>query len=571
MRCPAITSAARCRGYALLLVLLMAGAGLLVLSGVLSWTSNRALLTERHNDYYRAVAMAEAATETALSRLAADFQLRGSNYVDNNLPAYGDLAALMAQTAWASYTLDNTTGSVNRIALERTSEWARVDLESAFSDLSPMAASYRVAARVSPRANPGRASVAVAQHVQLASIPLCQFAVLYNLDLELTPTNHQTLTGRIHSNRTIYCQPDGITLSFQGVVTASQGIVHDKNPLDPITHRIAGTINYHNDHGAGIKSFNLPLGASFSPTALHAIIDLPRAGESAESPLGRQRYYNKADLIILVFDTTGIAKSGAYNGFTTTIPWTFLIGTGSVPGFLNTSITFFNKRENMTIQATRLDIDGFLANASVLAGLLGRPVKTVYIADLRSKLTVQPGVLLVNGPDLRHQALTIATPNPLYVQGAFNVSPVNAGTTLGTAPAALIADAITVLSPNWNHANSTGPLSQRPATSTTINAAIMTGIVPTGDGYYSGGMDNAIRLLENWTGQTLTFNGSLAVLFPSRTAVAPWGANADVYTPPTRHLNFDTNFLDPARLPAATPELRTLIRTQWTTFAPDAS
>lgn len=571
MKCLAATSPARCQGYALLLVMFFAGAALLALSGVLSWTSNRALLAERNNAYYRAVAMAEAATETALSRLTAGFQLRGSNYVDNNLPTYGDLTALMANAAWINYALDNTTGVANRVAIAKTSGWTSSELESAFSSLRPVAATYRLAARVKPLTATGPASVAVAQYVQLASIPLCQFAVLYNLDLELTPTNHQTLTGRVHSNGSIYCQPDGKTLNFQGAVTASQEIFHDKNPLDPVTNRIPGAINYLNDHSAGIKSFNLPLGTNYSPADLHAIIDIPPAGEPVDSPLGQQRYYNKADLIILVSDTTGIAKSGAYNNFATTIPWTFLADTPTSSGFINTSNTFFNKRENKTVQATRLDIDNFMADASLLAGFLGRPVKTIYIADQRSSPTTQPGILLVHGQDLQHQGLTIATPNPLYVHDAFNVSPVQAGTTLGTAPAALIADAITVLSPNWDNANSTGTLRQRLASNTTINAAIVTGIVPTGGGYYSGGMDNAIRLLENWTSRTLTFNGSLAVLFPSRTAVAPWGASADVYIPPTRYLNFDTNFLDHAKLPPNTPALRTLIRTKWTTFTPDAS
>jgi hypothetical protein len=89
--------------------------------------------------------------------------------------------------------------------------------------------------------------------------------------------------------------------------------------------------------------------------------------------------------------------------------------------------------------------------------------------------------------------------------------------------------------------------------------------------YSSGGAQNAIRLLENWSSRTLTYNGSLVVLFTSQTATAPWGATSSVYREPTRLFNRDWNFQNPAKLPAGTPELRTNFRAKWTVLAPSTT
>jgi hypothetical protein len=133
-----------------------------------------------------------------------------------------------------------------------------------------------------------------------------------------------------------------------------------------------------------------------------------------------------------------------------------------------------------------------------------------------------------------------------------------------------VADAITTLSGDWTDNNSSSALSARQASSTTVNAGIIAGIVPSGGGYYSGGVENFFRLLESWTGTTFTFNGSMVALFASQIATAPWGASSDVYNPPTRKLSLDWNFKNPAKLPPGTPELKTLIRSQWVMIPPNS-
>jgi hypothetical protein len=127
------------------------------------------------------------------------------------------------------------------------------------------------------------------------------------------------------------------------------------------------------------------------------------------------------------------------------------------------------------------------------------------------------------------------------------------------------------LSGNWNDANSAKALSQRTAVNTTVNAAFLAGIVETGNGYYSGGVENFPRFLENWSGKTFTYNGSMVVLFRSKFAAEPWrgtGNLINIYNPPNRNWFFDSNFLDPTKLPPLTPSVRAVIRGRWVTLAP---
>jgi len=139
--------------------------------------------------------------------------------------------------------------------------------------------------------------------------------------------------------------------------------------------------------------------------------------------------------------------------------------------------------------------------------------------------------------------------------------------TSATRPASLVADAITVLSDNWQDANSTSGVGSRNATATTVNAAFLTGVVETTDANYSGGMENFPRFLETWGSTVFTYNGSMIKMFPSQYATGPWG-EGNVYVPPTRNWAYDVNFDDPTKLPPLTPSLLKVVRGQWITLPP---
>src|SRR5208283_4081741 len=93
-----------------------------------------------------------------------------------------------------------------------------------------------------------------------------------------------------------------------------------------------------------------------------------------------------------------------------------------------------------------------------------------------------------------------------------------------TLPSAIYADAVTILSPAWNPNSATNSLTggTRNASADTVNAAILTGIVPSDGVNYSGGAENFPRFQENWSGVNFYYNGSMVEMFTSQIASDPW-------------------------------------------------
>jgi hypothetical protein len=174
---------------------------------------------------------------------------------------------------------------------------------------------------------------------------------------------------------------------------------------------------------------------------------------------------------------------------------------------------------------------------------------------------------LVNGGagNLVAPGLTIASENPVYVQGNWNANS-NSFPAQHVA-SAILADAVTLLSNNWNDRDSfLNPHDQAPrtATATGYRFAVIAGKglsfpQPAGtaqDFGTDGGAHNFLRYLENWGGQTLSYRGSIVSFYTSRQAVGIYKCCQDVYSPPTRGYNFDVEFLTPALLPPRTPMFR---------------
>lgn len=553
-------------GYALIMVMIFTSLSFMILGSALTWSSNNAELTERNNQYFNLAAAAEAATEKVLSCISRDFQTQGESLVAANASLYRGMVPTPGENPlWADFEFSDGNGNMGHTLVDNLTAWSYVELNSQFAGLRGMASTYRIIsnARHWNSRYPDMVA-ALKQDIQIASIPVFQFAIFYSVALEINPGAPMTVTGRVHCNTNIYAQPNGCSLTYGDDVTAAGDIIHDAMPGDPSSRSSTGRfINYLKQQSSKVSSLTLPIGTNNSPEAVQAVIEIPPAGEPKNSPIGKQRYYNKADLVLVVSNSVIRATSGAFNDFGTTIP------ENQVTNFMRTSGAFYDKRQSKTINTTEIDVaklKKWSETNHTLRAVLGRDLRSVYVADKRTQsATTQSGVRLVNGQTLPSLGLTVATPNPLYVKGHYNAPPGDLGTanTAHTKPASLVADAVTLLSGNWNDASSGSPLNSRIPTDTTVNAALIAGIVPTEDGYYSGGVENFPRFLEKWSGRTLTYNGSMVVMFYSKIANAPWGGTADIYSPPARNWAFDINFMDATKLPPGTPELRAIVRGDW--------
>lgn len=150
------------------------------------------------------------------------------------------------------------------------------------------------------------------------------------------------------------------------------------------------------------------------------------------------------------------------------------------------------------------------------------------------------------------KGLSIVTSLPMYVQGNVNTS-----STIGTTavpcgsltsawvPFMVGGDAVSLLSTAWLDVNdpwdNSKGLGSRNSLDTIYNMTFISGNVETVNGsYYSGGVENFPRFLENWSGKTATINGAMVIGFSSVFQRQPWGGGG-VYNAPVRVWSFDRN------------------------------
>jgi hypothetical protein len=179
--------------------------------------------------------------------------------------------------------------------------------------------------------------------------------------------------------------------------------------------------------------------------------------------------------------------------------------------------------------------------------------------------------------------LTIAAENPVYVQGNYNANGSFSGSHVG---AAVIADAVTMLSNSWDDSDSfdspylaqSGSTKYRIASTTWYRMAVISGknkSFPNSSGTFrydfgtDGGVNNFLRMIENWDSTTLNYLGSMVSLYYSRQAVGVFKYNDassvwNFFRVPTRAFAFDEDFRTPEKLPPATPMFRDINVTTFT-------
>jgi hypothetical protein len=234
--------------------------------------------------------------------------------------------------------------------------------------------------------------------------------------------------------------------------------------------------------------------------------------------------------------------------------FTRITSAGTGPGFYEAQknpVLFFRR-------AVRLE-DGTLGNLP--------PLAAATMATCPNAQT--PAVYPSQG------GFSLAAENPVYILGDYNASnavgawsPDPSGNC--HVPAAVYADAVTLLSNNWQDSetfiNPTN-MGARPSASTNTwyRLAIIAGknksfplptftvpAAPPADFGTDGGTHNFLRYIENW-GSTLNYLGAMVSFYYSQQANGVYKCCNTVYNPPTRAYSYDTDFNSITALPPGTP------------------
>jgi hypothetical protein len=429
-------------------------------------------------------------------------------------------------------------------------------------------------------------------------IPLFCFVIFYDQLLEFSDCTTLKIQGFTHANGPIYLGAgSGATCTFYSTLTTVGTI---SAPSNAGFTSWTGT-TYLDGNPPSITNISA-LVSPFGTNDPHVLIEIPPAGELATSALGQVRLFNQAEMVLVVSNSpmgggpsVSLTLQTSYNGEppgADPTPLMFNI-TNATPGmlatnwniklsFLQLTNSFTDQREHATnMFVTQIDVGtlgAWLAtNTSVAEKLVNSNVTMLYVADRRNQDTNKLAVVrLTNGAKLPYNSglgFSLATQNPLYVWGDYNTTvdgtlfakTVGSTTNGATVPAALMADAVTMLSSSWSDAKSSVGYTGRNSviSNMTVNAAMVAGNVPstgTSAKNYSGGVQNLPRLLENWSYCALTMNTALVCLYRSQMAtnqfLMPYTSSGNLsgyYTPPTRNWGIDPNFYDLTKLPPGTP------------------
>ncbi len=463
-------------------------------------------------------------------------------------------------------------------------------------------------------------NVQLEQPLKYSIRPLFYFGAFFDGDMEIHPADSMTISGRIHSNGTIYYGSSGNgALTFNGHVSAVNGI---KNAYHPGrgTDSTPTTNNHTFAHAPFLTSGEKAVGtekidssdSNPNDDGFRELIEMPvhvQNNEQFHDGFADQRLYNQAGLKIIV------SPDGKTMDFYPKDGTQIKPGSGALYTYLTNTFkpekVVPDQRIQASVQAVQVDVSNFVdsKNQSSLPfqittqakfpnttqtkamGIQNKTMITdtnlsgkelwngiVYVATKDSTPQSPAGVLLMNGQILPDGGLSIVSPNNLYVIGDYNSGgsgsqvpsnqsvstngsmPVTTVNQYTRQPAALIADTVTVLSSKWlthNQAQSNPVL--RSALPTTINASIVSGYTAPPGARSGEGFENFVKLLENWSGTTLTLAGSFACLYESLE-----GKTSAGYVHPGEPLRqwiYDPN-LQQGKLPPGTPYIVTLKRGQ---------
>jgi len=512
----------------------------------------------------------------------------------------------LAKLAPAPLTDPNYVFDAFQVRRIRPTAYATTLTSGPYAGLNGFATPYEASATVTgPRGSRAR----LTQRVDYMQIPLFQFMALYGrgVDLEIAPAPPAVLTGRIHANGNLYLK-EQLDTKFDGYITSAGNVYRYLKPFPGVRGQnveikdasgVYQELNFDHeydydfqkkwsesdwmkaalskfgghlqDSAMGVKEILPPIpSAAYDPNkpdvSSHQLIEKGVAGDTPEMKDAKMYY----DAGLIIKDESGYDQSGTDMKIEN-------CKSGSGAKAVEKK-KFYDPREMMDITVTEIDMA--LLNSCGLMPKNG----IIYAYRTGGGPKKGEGIRLKNGSQLPSTGLTVASENPVYVMGDYNTKDKNGNLRTATTPstdlipAALMGDAIYVLSNNWEKkgydTKGKDDFSKRPAADTTVNAAVMLGPhaeselgVPNGNGYF----ENIFRFLEDWRAggaypdstYTFTYNGSIISLWHSQQATAPFARpDGKTYrTPPRRPWSYDTLF--DTQLPPGTPMGIIYTRGQW--------
>ena len=473
---------------------------------------------------------------------------------------------------------------------------------------TPLTLNYIASADVTLPTLKGKVVAKVRRVLQKSQLSPWNFAIFYVDPLEIHPGPLFTVTGWVHTNSDLYTGHSSLTFADKVTFASDWFTYSAANPgggfkpgdgQHPSNDTANGPPTYLANlppaRDQALQPFGMDSTSIFNSSdanpnndSYHELIEPPKSGYT--DPLANSRYWDQAGVVIQVDASNNvlIGTPNADGTITSVMPpasgpdnrtlaqknlYTMFSAAGTITTGVSNSngIIQDNREGGASIRLATLDISKILQAGQNPPAYKSAFNGIVYIYDTSATSGTRRGIRLTNGSHIPPSGFTIASNNPVYIQGDFNTGGTgvtvpsndpanfNADGTYKTpanppapqvsgytrAPCSILADAVNILSSAFNDATS-GTLPGTPnAVPTTINTAIISGIVPTapvgGDGSYSGGAENFPRFLENWANKTLTYYGSMVELYQSVQSIGEWG-QANVYSPPTREWFFDTNF-----------------------------
>jgi hypothetical protein len=623
MRIPLKSSRSGRKGYALMIVLCFVFITLYTLGSLMQWTASSSKLTSQNNQFLASESAAESADEIVVATMTRDYL----NQALNAASAYTSLVPTNTPSWPMTYTFTDASNTLNRTTVILGANGSYLTpLSSQFANLQGYIQPVTISSTATPTGRIYNVPATVVENIEFDTVPIFQFAIFYNLNLEMSPGSTMTVVGPVYCNAGIWACNSGLT--FLSSVD-SVGI-NSYATTDPFSSGYTSSgvqPNYTVNPLTNEPSLTMPIsGTNNSAASVQNILNWPPTGQGAPSPAylqaSNQTYiFNLADLII----SNSASGTNYASCYATNI--TIYYENSNVTGYLSlitndivvisnngaihttnkfysfaTNRLFYDYRESDTVQALEINVTNFTkwlytnvayfySNGVVrtIAGgglawnnlntsgstSKGHNIDSIYVYNNVQLNSGQlPAVRVIGGAQLpAADGLTIATPQPLYVYGNYNVQTNSINSSAGTTntyytyPAALMGDAITILSGTWQDSWTNTPLSGRfTYTTDTVNAACLSGIVqtvPTISANYSGGVPNYLRFLENWNNGTtpLYYNGSIICMFASQYATNFWQNTGGYYYQPVRDWAFDVNFKQASKLPPLTPSVKVMLRT----------